>query len=145
MKPPLKAPDRTILVVENTALVLTTVRRILEQAGFTVLSAANADDAMRLMGSARKIHLLLSAVMMPDMSGPDLALKLKALRPAMRVILMSGYPNGELLVLNNGWHFIEKPFVAVQLVAKINEVLDEETNDQGSDHFDTRKVKAVAS
>src|SRR5438105_1152941 len=93
-KPPLKAPDRVILVVENTALVLNTVRRILEKANFTVLSAASADEAMRLMGSARKIHLLLSTVMTPDISGPDLALKLKALRPEMRVILMSGYPNG---------------------------------------------------
>src|ERR1700681_2121079 len=102
---PPKPPHRTILVVENSALVLNTVRRILEKANFTVLPAASADEAMRLMGSTQKIHLLLSAVMMPDMSGPDLALKLKALRPEMRVMLMSGYPNGELLVLNNGWYF----------------------------------------
>jgi len=44
-----------------------------------------------------------------------------------------------MLVLNYGWYFIEKPFVAAQLVAKINEVLDEEMRDQGTDHFDTRK------
>jgi two-component system, cell cycle sensor histidine kinase and response regulator CckA len=137
---PPKPPDRTILVVENSSLVLNTVRRILEKADFTVLPAASADEAMRLMGSTQKIHLLLSAVMMPDITGPDLALKLKALQPEMRVMLMSGYPNGEMLVLNNGWYFIEKPFVAVQLVAKINEVLGEETCDHATDHFDTPQV-----
>ena len=93
----LKAPRKTILVVEDTALVLNTVRMILERAKFTVLAAASADEAMRLAGSARTIHLLLSDVMMPDMSGPDLAQKLKALRPEMRVILMSGYPDGAML------------------------------------------------
>lgn len=130
--------QKTILVVEDTVLVLNTVRLILERADFTVLAAASAAEGMRLAGSAKTIDLLLSDVMMPDMSGPDLALKLKKLRPEMRVILMSGYPGGGMLVLNYGWYFIRKPFVAVQLVAKINEVLNEEIRDQGTDHFDTR-------
>src|SRR6185436_9961244 len=135
---PLKLPRKTILVVEDTALVLKTVRMILEKANFTVLAAASADEAMRLAESAKTIDLLLSDVMMPDVSGPDLALKLKELRPEMRVILMSGYDSGGMLVLNYGWYFIEKPFVAVQLVAKINGVLHGEMRDQGTDHFDTR-------
>ena len=136
---PLKPPRKTILVVEDTPLVLSTVRMILERANFTVLAAASADEAMRLAESAKTIDLLLSDVMMPDMSGPDLAKTLKELRPEMRVILMSGYNGGGMLVLNHGWYFIEKPFVAGQLVAKINGVLDEEIRDQGTDHFDTRK------
>jgi len=86
----------------------------------------------------RRIDLLLSDVMMPGISGPALALKLKESRPEMRVMLMSGYPDGALLVLNYGWYFIQKPFVAVQLVAKINEVLYGEVRDQGTDHFDVR-------
>ena len=139
MELPRKALQKTILVVEDTALVLSTVRMILERANFTVLAAASADEAMRLAGCAKTIDLLLSDVMMPDMSGPDLALKLKELRPEMRVILMSGYPGGGMLVLNYGWHFMKKPFVAVQLVAKINDVLNDEMRDQGTDHFDTRK------
>jgi two-component system, cell cycle sensor histidine kinase and response regulator CckA len=138
MESPLKARQKTILVVEGNNLVLKTVRTILENANFTVLAADCADEAMRLAASAKTIHMLVSGVMMEDMSGPDLALKLKALRPEMRVILMSGYPDGALLVLNYGWHFIEKPFVAVQLVAKINEILGEALRDQGTDHFDTR-------
>jgi two-component system cell cycle sensor histidine kinase/response regulator CckA len=138
MDSPLKAPHKTILVVEDTALVLNTVRMILERARFTVLAAANADEAMRIARYATTIDLLLSDVMMPDMSGPELALKLKEMRPEMRVMLMSGYDGGEMLVLNYGWYFIEKPFVAIQLVAKINEVLNEEMRGQGTDHFDTR-------
>ena len=58
-----------------------------------------------------------------DLSGPDLALKLKESRPEMRVILMSGCPVDGMLVLNYGWYFIQKPFVPIQLVEKINEVL----------------------
>jgi DNA-binding NtrC family response regulator len=139
MDSPVKVPQKTILVVEDTALVLNTVRMILERAKFTVLAAASAGEAMRLNECAKTIDLLLSDVMMPDMSGPDLALKLKGVRPDMRVMLMSGYPDGGMLVLNYGWHFIQKPFVAVTLVAKINEILHEELRDQGTDHFDTRK------
>jgi two-component system cell cycle sensor histidine kinase/response regulator CckA len=143
MSLPIKAPRQTILVVEDTAYVLTTVRMILENANFTVLAAASADEAIQLAGYAKTIDLLLSDVMMPGMSGPDLALKLKESRPEMRVILMSGYPDGGMLVLNYGWYFIEKPFVPVQLVAKIKEVLGAEMRDQGTDHFDARKTTAA--
>jgi two-component system cell cycle sensor histidine kinase/response regulator CckA len=146
MGSPLNAPQKTILVVEDTALVLKTVCMILERAKFTVLAAGSAEEAMRLAGFAKTIDLLLSDVMMPDMSGPDLALQFKELRPEMRVMLMSGYPDGAMLVLNYGWHFIKKPFVAAQLVAKINEVLGEEVRDQGTDHFDPpEKLHLAAS
>jgi two-component system cell cycle sensor histidine kinase/response regulator CckA len=96
-------------------------------------------EAIQLGEQTETIDLLLSDGMMPDMSGPDLAAKLKCSRPEMPVILMSGFAGGEVLVLNHGWHFIHKPFVPVQLVAKINEVLASDTRDQGTDHFDTRK------
>lgn len=139
MSLPLKGPPKTILAVEDAAAVLSVVREILEDANFNVLAAANAGEAIRLAGLAKTVDLLLSDVMMPDMSGPDLATKLKASRPEMRVILMSGYPGGEILILNHGWHFIQKPFVPVELVAKVRQVLDEKINDQGSDQFDTRK------
>ena len=136
----LKQPRKTILVVEDTDLVLKTVRMILENAKFTVLAAASANEAMELARDAKTIDLLLSDVMMPNMSGPDLALKLKVSRPDMRVMLMSGFPNGAMLVLNYGWYFIEKPFVSAQLVAKINEILQEENRGQGTDHFDARQL-----
>jgi FixJ family two-component response regulator len=80
---------------------------------------------------------LLSDVMMPGISGPDLAKKLKQQRPEMRVMLMSGYPEG-MLILNYGGHFLQKPFPPHALISKVNDVLHGEVREQGTDHFDTR-------
>ena len=139
MAVPINTLRKTILVVEDSAPILTVVLEILRRADFVVLAAANAGEAMHIAKHAKAIDLLLSDVMMPDMSGPMLAAKLKESRKEMRVILMSGYAGGEMLVLNHGWHFIQKPFLPVQLVAKINEVLPSEVRDQATDHFDTRQ------
>jgi two-component system cell cycle sensor histidine kinase/response regulator CckA len=128
---------RTILVVEDTPLVLTTATRILKNAGFTVLAAPCAEEAIRIEADfAGTIHLLLSDVTMPGVPGPDLAKQLKKRRPEMFVILMSGYPGGQLLLLNYGWHFMQKPFVAAALVGRIKEVLRSDT--QGAKHIDPR-------
>jgi hypothetical protein len=56
----------------------------------------------------------------------------------MRVMLMSGYVDGDMLVLNHGWHFIEKPFLPYELVAKVTEVLHTPERSQGDDRFDDR-------
>ena len=139
MTRPAKNSLETILVVEDHPVVLEAVRTILERAGFQVLTAANGVDAIKLeRGYYETIHLLLSDVMMPDLSGPALAKILKIYRPDMRVMLMSGYPGGDLLVLNYGWHFIEKPFLPAQLIEKVNGVLHAPDRSQGDDHFDTR-------
>ena len=133
----------TILVIEDTPLVLQVVREILERAGFCVLTASNSTEAIRIEDNFHDtIHLLLSDVMMPDMSGPVIAKILKKHRPEMRVMLMSGYPGGDMLFLNHGWHFIEKPFLPAQLVARVNEVLHTPERSQGDDGFDNR-VKPV--
>jgi len=137
MAVPPNAPRKTILVVEDSAPILSLVREILETANFIVLAATNAGEAIQLAEHAKAIDLLLSDVMMPDMSGPALAAKLRHSWQEIPVILMSGYAGGEMLVLNHGWHFIQKPFFPVQLVAKINEVLCSKMRDQGTDHFDT--------
>jgi two-component system, cell cycle sensor histidine kinase and response regulator CckA len=135
-----KASPQTILVVEDHPLLLKLVTKILEDARFTVLSASSAKKAIRVEAEfSGTIHLLLSDVMMPGMSGPDLAKTLKKQRPKMRIILMSAYPDGALLVLNYGWHFIQKPFMPLALVGRIKDVLQSKTREQGTDHFDTRK------
>ena len=140
MTPPPKNSLETILVVEDNAFVMQPVVMMLEQAGFTVLSASNADQAIQVESDfAETIHLLLSDVMMPGIPGPALAKKLQQRRPQMRVILMSGFIDGAMLVLNHGWHFIEKPFLANALLDRVNEVLHSNTPEQGTDRFDTRK------
>ena len=129
----------TILVVEDHPVVLEAVREILERAGFCVLVAGSAAQAIQAESiTAQTIHLLLSDVMMPDMSGPVVAQLLKKRRPEMRVMLMSGYPDGEMLFLNHGWHFIEKPFLTAQLLQRVNEVLHTPERSQGDDHLDNR-------
>ena len=134
-------------MVEDHPIVLEAVCDILERAGFCVLAANSGAEAIRTEGLTEgTIHLLLSDVMMPDMSGPAVAELLKNRRPDMRVMLMSGYHEGDLLLLNYGWHFIEKPFVPVALVKKVNEVLHSPDRSQRNDQFDTRiQPKAAGS
>ena len=129
-----------ILLVEGRSVLLKLVKQILEDANFTVIPATNAKQAIRLEAEfPGTIDLLLSDVRMTGTSGPALAKRLKERRPQMRVVLMSGYPGGALLVLNYGWHYIQKPFVASVLVSKIKDVLRGETREQSIDRFDTLK------
>jgi DNA-binding NtrC family response regulator len=131
----------TILVVDDNAAVLKAVAEILRNANFQVLSARDGADAVELANKTEgRIDLLLSDVDMPLMSGPDLGLMLKKTRPDLRVMLMSGGENGNLLVLNYGWAFIQKPFVSAKLVRMINEVLHSPDRSQsGGQEFDSRK------
>ena len=131
----------TILVVDNNDVILNVVVQLLERANFQVLSAGDGPDAIEVAKETKgRIDLLLSDVDMPLMSGPDLGLALKKARPDLRVMLMSGGQDGNLLVLNYGWAFIQKPFVAARLVQMIIEVLRSPDRSQRSgQEFDTRK------
>jgi two-component system, cell cycle sensor histidine kinase and response regulator CckA len=87
---PAKGTLETILLVEDDPAILKIVKLILEEAGFGVLPACSANQARLIAeGFPRTIHLLLSDVMMPDVSGPELATDLKQHRAEMRVMLMS--------------------------------------------------------
>jgi two-component system cell cycle sensor histidine kinase/response regulator CckA len=131
----------TILVVDDNALVLNVVSRILENAKFRVLSAISGPHALMLAKETSGcIDLLLSDVDMAQMSGPELGQALKKARPNIRVMLMSGGADGNLLVLNYGWAFIGKPFVPVTLVKMVNQVLYAPDRSQvGGHEFDVRK------
>ena len=139
MTQPEKNTLETILVLDDHPVVLKVVCEILERAGYHVLPAGSGAQAIQVERITQgTIHLLLSDVMMPDMSGPVCAELLQKHRPEMRVMLMSGYIGGDMLFLNQGWHFIEKPFVTYELVARVNEVLQSQERSQGTAHFDTR-------
>ena len=132
----------TILVVDDNEFVLNLVVSILRNANFQVLSAHDGVAALKLAAETEsQVHLLLSDVEMPLLSGPDLGQELKATRPDLRVMLMSGGSNsGNLLVLNYGWAYIQKPFVASKLVEMINHVLHSPDRSQpGGQEFDSRK------
>ena len=128
-------------VVDDDEAVLTVVAEILKRAKFRVLSADNGADAIKIAKETKgRIDLLLSDVDMPLLSGPDLGEALKKARPDLHVMLMSGGAKGNLLVLNYGWAFIQKPFVPTKLVQMVRDVLYSPSRSQpGGQEFDTRK------
>jgi DNA-binding NtrC family response regulator len=141
MRQSLKGTLETILVVDNDEAVREAVVSILERANFRVLSAHGGVDAINLAEeTAGEIHLLLSEVDVPQMSGPDLGQALKMTRPNIHVMLMSGQENGNLLVLNYGWAYIHKPLVAIKLVQMIKDVLHSADRSQlGGQEFESSK------
>jgi DNA-binding NtrC family response regulator len=118
--------------------------RILKRANFRVLSAKSGLSALKLaQETSDRIDMLISDVDMPSLSGPDLGQAMKKTRPKLHVMLMSGGANGNLLVLNYGWAFIQKPFVPVKLVQMILDVLHSPDRSQlGGQEFDSRKDAA---
>ena len=106
--------QKTVLIVDDDATIVSFVAESLT-AKYHVLTAASSEEALRLSKDYKKeIHLLLSDVQMPGMTGIDLATQIASHRPKIKVLLMSGYTGG-MLVLNEGWHFLPKPFIPSQL------------------------------
>jgi len=141
MSESLKGTLETILVVDDNALVLKVVSRIVEGANFCVLQANNGAEAIALAKSVGNIDLLLSDVDMPVMTGPELGQELKKTRKDMHVMLMSGGGiEGNLLVLNYGWAFIQKPILNEKLVEMVSDVLHSKNRSQPGGHeYDSRK------
>lgn len=117
----------TILVVDDDLPVRTLVRRILTHDGFTVLDSASAEDALAVCKRHRDpIHLVLTDIVLPKMSGFDLAGRLESAHPELKVLFMSGYtdyavPGKEMLDPEK--NFIQKPFTFDALVNKVREAL----------------------
>ena len=117
-KTPEHPSKKTVLVVDDDAAILKSVTGYLD-AEYTVLIAANGKEALqRSQDFKSDIHLLLSDFQMPGMSGVELATEITIHRPEIKVLLMSGFTGG-MLVLNEGWHFLAKPFVPSQLRALV--------------------------
>jgi DNA-binding NtrC family response regulator len=118
----------TILVVEDEETIRSLVHGILETRGYTVLEAnCGADGLSICQQHPQPIHLLLTDVVMPQMSGPELAGNLASLRPEIKVLFMSGYTNNAIChdgMLDRNLAFIEKPFTPQSLARKVREVLD---------------------
>ena len=117
----------TILVVEDEAAVRAFVKRVLEKQGYTVLTVAEVDEAERIVDErGKEIRLLLTDVVMPGRSGPELYQRLSAKQPSLRVLFMSGYTNRSMSqngILRAAMWFISKPFSGEQLARKVRQVL----------------------
>jgi two-component system cell cycle sensor histidine kinase/response regulator CckA len=127
---PSGAPQRgseTILLVEDEGQVRVLARDILSGAGYNVLDAPNAAEAMRVSERhAGPIHLLVSDVVMPNVSGRELARRLAVMRPRMRVLYMSGYTDDAVGIFDPAIAFLQKPITPDTLLRKIRETLDGE-------------------
>jgi two-component system cell cycle sensor histidine kinase/response regulator CckA len=115
---------RTLLVVEDERPVRDLLVTVLKRAGYDVRAAATAEEAVELEGE-RHVDLLLTDVMLPGMSGPELARLIRERSPETHVIFMSGY-TGALLKDEDmaGADFLQKPFDAKTIVDKVRAILD---------------------
>ena len=117
----------TILIVEDEEDVRELTRDVLEMNGFTVLESLDPADAIRIAEThSGSIDLLITDVVMPRMSGPELARRLRETRPALRVLCMSGYPESEDRRIDGeaGWTaWLQKPFTPDVLMRKVRDCL----------------------
>jgi two-component system cell cycle sensor histidine kinase/response regulator CckA len=123
----LRSDGETVLVVEDEKSVRDLTILMLERLGHKVLAASNGSEAIEVSSTfPNRIALLLTDVVMPNMNGREVADKLSAARPDMRVLFLSGYTESTILhsgVLDSGFDFLPKPFTREALALKIREIL----------------------
>lgn len=125
---PLVIGTETILLVEDEEAVRNLTVEILRRNGYTVLSAADGPAAIRVSANYHEpIHLMVADMIMPHMNGRELADYLAGLRPAMKVLYISGYTENAILfkgAAEQTVHFLQKPFTPMTLASKVREILD---------------------
>jgi two-component system cell cycle sensor histidine kinase/response regulator CckA len=127
-KPP--QGSETILLVEDEEMVRKLACTVLQKYGYTVLEAPNGEEALRIIEgqNGNPVHLMVTDVVMPGMSGRQLADRLASLWPETKVLYMSGYTDNAIVhhgVLEPGIAYIQKPFAPDALASKVREILDE--------------------
>jgi PAS domain S-box-containing protein len=121
--------DETILVVEDNSDVRALIRDILKSKGFHVLEAESPTKALQVSRAhQQKIHLLLTDIIMPEMRGGELAMRVAADRPEMKLLFMSGYAENEFADDYSRSNLIEKPFSAEELLVRVRSTLDERSS-----------------
>jgi PAS domain S-box-containing protein len=128
-RPTASTGTETILVVEDEAALRMLATRMLRSAGYTVLEAANAEAALLLVQRQKQpVHVLLTDVVMPGLSGRELATQLAGIRPELKVLYTSGYTDDAIFrhgVLDAGAQFIGKPYTKSGLLARLRSLLDD--------------------
>jgi PAS domain S-box-containing protein len=120
--------SETILIVEDEKAVLNLVKMVVEESGYRVLSASDPGEALELAEQYQEvIHLLLTDIVMPTMNGRELNERMKALRPGIKTLFMSGYTSDIIAdrgLVDEGVNFIHKPISRKVLARKVRELLD---------------------
>lgn len=115
----------TVLVVDDQRLIRLMCEAILVRYGYHAISAASAEEALGLLSRPElRLDLVLIDVIMPDMSGPELALELQRLRPGVPILFITGYPDQVAIMLERNQPVLQKPFTSVTLIQKVREMLD---------------------
>jgi two-component system cell cycle sensor histidine kinase/response regulator CckA len=119
---------KTILVVDDDLSVLSVIKCMLECGDYNVLMAHSAETALRMVErDDLTIDLMLLDVVMPDISGPDLAERILAVRPHLKVLFMSGCTDSEVVrvkILDRALGFLPKPFTSDSLLERVQKVLN---------------------
>ena len=119
---------KTILVVDDDLSVLSVIKCMLECGEYNVLMAHSAETALRMVErDDLTIDLMLLDVVMPDISGPDLAERILAIRPHLKVLFMSGCTDSEVVrvkILDRALGFLPKPFTSDSLLERVQKVLN---------------------
>lgn len=118
--------NETILVVDDESVVRGLVDKILTARGYTVLPAAGPEDALRLI-DAHEVDAIVTDVVMPAMTGPELVEEIRRHRPHIRALFTSGYPVESLAdhgVSEDGVAFVQKPFTTQELTSRLRQLLD---------------------
>ncbi|HZI78231.1 MAG TPA: PAS domain-containing protein [Vicinamibacterales bacterium] len=117
----------TILLVEDEPALRSLTRRVLSSVGYTVIDAGSGQEALAVLGAHEgPVHLMLTDVVMPGMNGRDLAVRVMATRPGIKVLYASGYTDDAIFrhgVLDDGSCFISKPYAPAELRRKVREAL----------------------
>jgi two-component system cell cycle sensor histidine kinase/response regulator CckA len=125
---PILTGTETILLIEDEEHVRAVSRAILARSGYNVVDVNNPAEAIGVCGKPSKpIHLVLTDIVMPKMSGPELAKQLRILRPEIKVLYMSGYTDDTIIrhgMLDPTTAFLQKPFTPEDLLRKVRDVLD---------------------
>lgn len=138
-----QAFKKTVLVVDDDAAVRDMVADILKDARYNVLSARTGSEGLQVSQQFKgEIQMLVSDFQMPGMSGLDLATAMTTDHPELKVLLMSGFPKG-LLVLNEGWHFLSKPFMASQLTALVETLANPDKKSRYADDLESAELGDV--
>jgi CheY-like chemotaxis protein len=126
---PTEQGNETILLVEDESAILEMTTKMLTRLGYTVVAAATPGEAIRLAHEYQgRIDLLMTDVVMPEMNGRELAGNLLSYYPYLKRLFMSGYTANVIAhhgVLDQGVHFIQKPFSKKDLGAKLREALED--------------------
>jgi CheY-like chemotaxis protein len=117
----------TLLLVEDEPAVLDLARRMLSARGYRVLAASSGEAALEIARAEPRIDLVVTDVVMPGMGGPELARRLRELRPGLGVLFASGYPEDAIAhrgVVDPGVNLLQKPYTSAALAQRVRDLLD---------------------